>query len=109
MTGDLAERLGVWVPQLCLAFGWHLSGLVVRPGYLQWTVELAPNVSPGNVVRVVRQRTSERLFSQFPVLRSGLARSDFWSPGYLAVRGPRPPSPALLEGFIRQTRSRQNY
>jgi hypothetical protein len=38
-----------------------------------------------------------------------MARDDFWAPGYLAVRGSRPPSIQQLDDFIHQTRARQRY
>lgn len=107
LTGELSERLGQWLPHLCLAFGWRLDGMAVRPETLQWTVQVSPAVSPGNVVRLVRQRTSSRIFNQFAILAEDNPSGDFWAPGYLVVSGNQPPSPQLLRDFIIQTRRRQ--
>ncbi len=107
LDGFLAERLNDWLPQLCLAYGWRLEGLLIRPGFLQWTVQVAPANSPGNVVRLIRQQTTRRVFSQFPQLEVENPSGDFWAPGYLIISGFQPPSLHLVQDFIRQTRLRQ--
>lgn len=109
LSGELAELLAVWFPQYCLAFGWRLEGLAIYPEYVQWTVQLTPTISPGSVVRILRQRSSERIFERFPQLRYGAARGDFWAQGYLAVRGQEPPAGWVLRDFLNQTRQRQGY
>lgn len=107
MVGELSEELGLWVPQLCLAFGWRLEGMSIRPETLQFTLQVAPSVSPGNVVRILRQRTSQRIFSRFPELKELNPSGDFWAPGYLIISGSTPPQPNLLHDFVVQTRRRQ--
>ncbi len=109
LTIEMGERLKQWLPQHCLAFGWSLEGMVVTAEYLQWTVRVTPSVSQGSVMRVIRQRTSENLFNQYPYLKEQNSSGDFWAPGYLAVSGPNPPSPELLRNFIYQTRRRQGF
>jgi REP element-mobilizing transposase RayT len=107
LTRELSEKISQWVQQLCLAFGWRLEGIALRPEYLQWTVQVAPNISPGNVVKIVRQRSSELIFGQFEPLRKQNPSGDFWATGYLIVSGSQPPSANLLREFIQQTRIRQ--
>lgn len=107
LTGDLADRLAQWVQHLCLAFGWRLEGISLRPEYLQWTVQVAPSVSPGNLVRIIRQRTSLHIFSTFEHIKQQNPSGDFWATGYLIVSGPQPPSAQLLREYIAQTRKRQ--
>ncbi len=62
LTGDLAAQLSRWTPEICLAYGWRLDGIATRPDYFQCTVRVAPSVSPGNIMRVLRQQTSQRIF-----------------------------------------------
>ena len=107
LTGELADRLAFWVNQLCLAFGWRLEGIAIRPEYLQWTVQVSPSISPGNLVRIVRQRTSLQIFNQFTQLGDQNPSGDFWATGYLIVSGAQPPSAQLLRDYIGQTRKRQ--
>jgi REP element-mobilizing transposase RayT len=107
LTGELADRLAHWVQQLCLAFGWRLEGIAIRPEYLQWTVQVSPSISPGNLIRIVRQRTSLHIFSQFTHFNDQNPSGDFWATGYLIVSGAQPPSAQLLRDYIAQTRKRQ--
>lgn len=107
LIGELADRLPQWVGHLCLAFGWRLDGIAVRPEYLQWSVQVAPAVSPGNIVRILRQRLSQNIFVTYPHLVEQNPSGDFWATGYLIVSGPQPPSAQLLRDYILQTRRRQ--
>ena len=107
LTGELADRLAQWVQQFCLAFGWRLEGISIRPDYLQWTVQVPPSVSPGNLIRIIRQRTSSSIFGAYQHLKEQNPSGDFWAVGYLIVSGSQPPSAQLLRDYIQQTRKRQ--
>ncbi len=107
LVGDLADRLSEWVPNLCIAFGWRLEFIAVRPEYLQWIVSVPPNTSPGYLMRIMRQQTSERIFAEFPRLKKENPSGDFWAPGYLIMGGNQPHPPQLIKDYIRQTRQRQ--
>lgn len=107
LTGILASHLSDWVTQVCLAFGWRLEHLSVRPDYLQWIVNLPPTASPGHLMRIVRQHTSRRLFLQFARYEEDNPSGDFWAPGYFILSSSQPPPPHLINDFIHQTRHRQ--
>ena len=107
LTGDLADRLAEWLPTICVAFGWRLEYLAVRPEYLQWVANVQPNTSPGTLMRVMRQQTSEKIFSDIPRLRQENPSGDFWAPGYLIMGGTQPHPPQLVRDYIKQARERQ--
>ncbi len=107
LSGDLAARLTEWLPQLCAAFGWQLEGLVIQRQYLQWSVQVTPTISPGNVVRAIRQHTSQRIAQEFPRYQLSSLDGDFWAPGFLILSGSEPPSPVVVANYIQQTRQRQ--
>jgi len=107
MTGDLADRMSEWMPNICIAFGWRLEFLAVRPDYLQWVVNVTPNTSPGYLMRIMRQQTSEKIFGEFPRLKRDNPSGDFWAPGYLIMGGLQPHPPQLVKDYIKQTRLRQ--
>jgi REP element-mobilizing transposase RayT len=107
ITGDLSDRLSEWLPNICIAFGWRLEFLAVRPDYLQWVVNVQPSTSPGYLMRIMRQQTSEKVFSEFPRLKKDNPSGDFWAPGYLIMGGTQPHPPQLVRDYIRQTRERQ--
>lgn len=107
LTGDIADHLGKWLPHICIAFGWRLEYLSVRPEYLQWVVNVQPNTSPGYLMRIMRQQTSEKIFADFTRLIKENPSGDFWAPGYLIMGGTEPHPPQLVRDYIRQTRHRQ--
>ena len=107
LTGDISDRLSEWLPQICVAFGWRLEYLAVRPEYVQWVVNVPPAASPGYLMRVMRQHTSEKIFAEFSRLKKENPSGDFWAPGYLIMGGTQPHPPQLVKDYIKQTRSRQ--
>ena len=107
LTGDLSDHLSDWLPKICIAFGWRLEFLAVRPEYLQWVVNVQPNTSPGHLMRIMRQQTSEKIFGDFPRMKRENPSGDFWAPGYLIMGGSQPHPPQLVRDYIRQTRQRQ--
>ncbi|MGZ6346576.1 MAG: IS200/IS605 family transposase, partial [Anaerolineales bacterium] len=107
MTGELLDRLGEWVPHICIAFAWRLEYISVRPEHLQWIVNVPPATSPAYLMRILRQHTSERIFSEFPYFKKENPSGDFWAPGYLIMGGSQPPPAQLIKDFINQTRQRQ--
>ncbi len=107
LTGDMADRLAEWLPKICIAFGWRLEFLAVRPEYLQWVVNVQPNTSPGYLMKAMRTQTSEKIFSDFQSIRKENPSGDFWAPGYLIMGGTQPHPPQLVKDYIKQTRERQ--
>jgi len=107
LTGDLAARLSEWMPNICVAFGWRLEFLAVRPDYLQWVVSVPPTTSPGYLMRIMRKQTSERIFDDFPRHKKDNPSGDFWAPGYLIMGGSQPHPSKLVRDYIKRTRDRQ--
>jgi len=107
LTGDLANYLDDWLPNICIAFGWRLEFLSIRPEYLQWVINVQPNTSPGYLMRIMRQQSSEKIFSEFVRLKKENPSGDFWAPGYLIMGGTQPHPPQLVKDYIKQTRGRQ--
>lgn len=107
IAGDLAESMDEWLPNICIAFGWRLEYLALRPEYLQWVVNVQPNTSPGYLMRIMRQQTSEKIFSDYPRYKKENPSGDFWAPGYLIMGGSQPHPPQLVRDYISQTRQRQ--
>jgi REP element-mobilizing transposase RayT/ActR/RegA family two-component response regulator len=107
LTGDLADHMSEWILNICISFGWRLEHLSVRPEYLQWVVNVRPNTSPGQLMRLMRLQTSEKIFTEFPRVKTENPSGDFWAPGYLIMGGNLPHPPQLVKDYIRETRERQ--
>jgi REP element-mobilizing transposase RayT len=109
LTGDISDRLSEWLPNICIAFGWRLEYLAVRPEYVQWVVNVPPSSSPGYLMRIMRTQTSEKIFNEFPRMKKENPSGDFWAPGYLIMGGTQPHPPQLVKDYIKQTRDKQGY
>jgi REP element-mobilizing transposase RayT len=109
LTGDISDQMSQWLPQICIAFGWRLEYLAVRPEYVQWVVNVPPSTSPGYLMRIMRTQTSEKIFGEFPRTKKENPSGDFWAPGYLIMGGTQPHPPQLVKDYIKQTRTRQGY
>jgi len=109
LTGDMSDRLSEWLPNICIAFGWRLEYLAVRPEYVQWVVNVPPSTSPGYLMRIMRTQTSEKIFGEFSRMKKENPSGDFWAPGYLIMGGTQPHPPQLVKDYIKQTRERQGY
>lgn len=107
LAQDLSERLSFLLPQLHLEYGWHLTGIAVRPQYLLWAISLPLDACPVDVIQEIRRRTSTHLLANFPELRNSDPQLDFWAPGYLALSGGSSPSVGMIYDFIKQTRTNQ--
>jgi REP element-mobilizing transposase RayT len=107
IVGDLATYMSDWMSNICIAFGWRLEHLSVRPEYLQWVVNVPPNTSPGQLMRIIRQQTSEKIFTEFTRFKKENPSGDFWAPGYLIMGGNQPHPAQLVNDYIRETRERQ--
>jgi len=107
LTGELSAQLANWMRQLCLAFNWRLEYLAIRPGYVHWIASMPPSTSPAYLMRIMRQHTSKRIFSEYIRLREQNPSGDFWAPGYLIISGVQPLPAHIVKDFIDQTRQRQ--
>ncbi|MEK6222103.1 MAG: response regulator, partial [Chloroflexota bacterium] len=57
LTGNLGASVSNWISQLCLAFGWRMEHISLRPDYLEWLVNVPPATSPGYLMRIIRQHS----------------------------------------------------
>ncbi len=107
LARDLADRAASILPLLHLSRGWQVTGISVRPQYLQWVISLPAEICPVEAIEEIRQRTSAHFYNQFPELAAGGQSRDFWAPGYLMMSGSQPLSPAIIREFIQRVHTRR--
>lgn len=107
LTGDVAIRLQTCLQEICTSFGWNLEILNIEPAYLHWTIRVPPATSTAQIMKVVREQTSIKLFGDFPGLKHENQLDDLWAPGYLIFWGSQPHPIEIIQRFIRQTRQQQ--
>jgi REP element-mobilizing transposase RayT/CheY-like chemotaxis protein len=106
LVGDLSDKVAIWLPQLCLAFGWRFENISLQSEFLQWTISMGPNESPESVIETLGKYLSQRIFEEFPRMAKENPSGHFWAAGSLIVSGTQPGA-ELVTQYILQTRARQ--
>jgi REP element-mobilizing transposase RayT/DNA-binding NarL/FixJ family response regulator len=106
LDGDLGDKLGEWLPQLCIAFAWRLESISIQPNFMQWTVSLPADTPVDSVAQTLDKYLSERVFEEFPKLRRDNPSGQFWAPTVLILNASSVPAASITE-FIQETRARQ--
>ncbi len=104
LAGDLATRLSGHIRQLAIVFDWRLVYLKIQPDYCTWIASVPPDVSPGSLIRTIRQHTSQRIFSEFPRLAQENPSGNFWAPGYLIMSIEKSIPTTVIQQFITKIR-----
>jgi len=107
LTNNLAKNITTWIPNLCLAFGWRLDRLTVRPLYLSWSINAPSTIAPNKIIARIRKETSKRILKDFPEYFRENPSNDFWAPGYLLVNDSSSPTKPMIVEYIKQTRRYQ--
>ncbi len=105
ILGELAQRLRGWFPGICETYGWQLDTLSVRPDYIKWRLRDFPDALIHEMLEIIRERSSERIFRILPNLQEGNPARDFWSPGYLVDRQNRDFSTQILVAHFSKGRA----
>jgi len=107
LTGDLAALLPQWIAQICVAYGWRLEALHVRPDYVEWVVSIPPSTSASQHLRLMRRQTSQYILGEFPTLARENPSGEFWASGYLVTSSSQLPAEGVIQAFINQVRHQQ--
>ena len=107
LAGDVVEYLYSWMQQICISYGWKLDGINIQSEYMQWVASVAVTVSPAQIIRNVRQQTSEYIFNDFPKYKKLNIGNDFWAPAHLVIVGKQLHSRKTIQDFINLTRQQQ--
>ena len=107
LTGDIVNYLTEWMKQVCISYGWRLTMLSIRPGYMQWVMQVPLNANPARFMRLIRQYTSEKIFEDFPRFKNRNVSGEFWAPGNFVAPGNELQTPEQVNELILQTRRYQ--
>jgi len=105
LARELADHAAAILPQLHLNRGWRVTGISIRPQYLQWIISLPLETCPVAAIQEIRQLTSADFYETFPELAPASADGDFWAPGYLMMSGSQALSPAIIREFFKRAHS----
>jgi REP element-mobilizing transposase RayT len=107
LIGDLAVLLPQWIAQTCVAHGWRLEAIRVRPDYVQWVVNIPPATSASQHLRLMRRLMSQYIFAEFPTLARENPSGEFWASGYLVTSNSQLPAENIVQSLISQVRQQQ--
>jgi putative transposase len=82
---DIALRLGELVRQTCSMFEIEIIRGVVSKDHIHILVSAPPTLSPSEIMRRIKGRTSLKLFEEFPHLKKRYWGRHFWARGYFCV------------------------
>ena len=85
LTGDVALRLRELVRQTCAMFEIEIIRGVVSKDHVHLLISAPPMISPSDIMRRIKGRTSTKLFEEFPQLKKRYWGRHFWARGYFCV------------------------
>ena len=85
LTEDIARRVRELVRQVCEQFEIEIIRGVVSKDYVHILVSAPPNISPSDIMRRIKGRTSSKLFEEFPHIKKRYWGRHFWARGYFCV------------------------
>lgn len=85
LQGDLAKRLRELVRQTCGVFEIEIIRGVVSKDHVHILVSAPPTMSPSEIMRRIKGRTSTKLFQEFPHIKKRYWGRHFWARGYFCV------------------------
>jgi putative transposase len=85
LTGDVALRLRELVRQTCATFELEIIRGVVSKDHVHLLLSAPPTISPAEIMRRIKGRTSTKIFEEFPHLKKRYWGRHFLARGYFCV------------------------
>jgi len=85
LTGDVARRLRELIRQTCLLFEIEIIRGVISKDHIHILISAPPTISPSDIMRRIKGRTSSKIFEEFPYLKKRYWGRHFWARGYFCV------------------------
>ena len=85
LDGKVAVRLEQLLRQACEVNRWNLEELAIQPDHVHLLVQIQPQFSVSQVMRLLKGGTSRVLRAEFPELAEFLWGSSLWAAGYFAA------------------------
>ena len=85
LQGDIALRVRELVRQVCAKHEIEILRGVVSKDHVHILVSAPPDISPSEIMRRVKGRSSSKLFEEYPKLKKRYWGRHFWARGYFCV------------------------
>ncbi len=87
LNQSTSERISEWTKKLCLAWGWEAEIIEVLPDHMRLTLNLSPDIAPGQAIKHITIDISTRLIEAYPDQYGNLPSGQFWSNHYFLSSG----------------------
>lgn len=85
LTGDVGLRVRELVRQSCEQLEIEIMRGVVSKDHIHLLVSAPPTLSPSEIMRRIKGRSSSKLFQEYPLLKKRYWGQHFWARGYFCV------------------------
>lgn len=85
LKDDLAIRVREIIRQICTQFEIEIIRGVVSKDHIHILVSAPPTMSPSEIMRIIKGKTSMKIFQDFPHLKKRYWGRHFWARGYFCV------------------------
>ena len=85
LTGDVGLRVRELVRQSCEQLEIEIMRGVVSKDHIHLLVSVPPTLSPSEIMRRIKGRSSSKLFQEYPLLKKRYWGQHFWARGYFCV------------------------
>ena len=85
LTGELSVRVRELVRQICEQLEIQILRGVVSKDHIHILVSAPTNISPSEIMRRIKGRTSNKIFEEFPHVKKRYWGRHFWARGFFCV------------------------
>ena len=85
LTGEVGIRVRELIRQTCEKFEIQIIRGVVGKDHIHILISAPPNISPSEIMRRIKGRSSSKLFDEFQFLRKRYWGQHLWARGYFCV------------------------
>ena len=85
LIGDVGLRVRDLIRQTCEQLEIEILRGVVSKDHIHLLVSAPPTLSPSDIMRRIKGRSSSKLFQEYPLLKKRYWGQHFWARGYFCV------------------------
>ena len=85
LVGDVGLRVRELVRQTCESLEIEILRGVVSNDHVHLLISAPPTISPSDIMRRIKGRSSTKLFQEYPVLKKRYWGQHFWARGYFCI------------------------
>ena len=85
LVGDVGLRVRELVRQTCESLEIEILRGVVSNDHVHLLISAPPTISPSDIMRRIKGKSSTKLFQEYPLLKKRYWGQHFWARGYFCI------------------------